>query len=307
MGQSRFLFLGITLVVLIAGHIFQPIPPHIETIWAFALILIVGIPHGAVDHVSFRAQYPVHPIWFYVGYMSLVGLYLLSWISFPAFSISIFLLLSAFHFGQSQFSDLSKIPKWVFVIMAGSWGTSILSGLIFYHFESIEQLLLQSPDLSQMAVVLNYEWFDGIWRGSTIVAFGGLVMAYMGGYIGKPRLGYEIAIFCLIHICFWVLPLLVGFCVYFVVWHSAKVMGEDYGIIRSRKPSLTFWGFVKLLIPFTLFSIFGITMIIAISLLGWIQVSEILMVLVMLSILTLPHSIIMDGFYRQLYPSKPSL
>ena len=116
----------------------------------------------------------------------------------------------------------------------------------------------------------------------------------------------EVVIFILIHASFKLLPLLIGFTLYFATWHSFKVLTEEFAFLKRSSPKFQLGDFIKKLMPFSLLSFFGLGMLFFISQSGFIQVSEILLLFILLSVLTLPHSIVMDGFYSK-FMAKPKM
>jgi len=62
-------------------------------------------------------------------------------------SMVAFLILSAFHFGQSQFSHLSIAIKWERVLLYQAWGLSILSGLVIFNYDQIYTLSAKNDDV----------------------------------------------------------------------------------------------------------------------------------------------------------------
>ncbi len=80
--------------------------PGISTTGLALLLLVLGIPHGAADHLIFRARHPERQWrgqrWKFLGFYSLlVVLYGVLWHAFPAVAFLVFLGVSVYHFGQS--------------------------------------------------------------------------------------------------------------------------------------------------------------------------------------------------------------
>ena len=99
-----------------------------------------------------------------------------------------------------------------------------------------------------------------------------------------------------IHLSFLTLPLLVGFTIYFSTLHSMQVLSEEFGYLKKKKLQLTVSDFVFMILP-TLVSIIGLGALLILSYFGTISMSATFLVFVVISILTLPHSIVMDDFH----------
>ena len=112
---------------------------QLDLIVAFTFISVLGIPHGAVDHVLFMQQHPdVKPLQFHLRYWAAIGLNLLVWVFFPVLGYISFMLISAFHFGESQFSHY-KLPQSLFkMVFQFLWGLSMLAGMTFFNLGEIQ-------------------------------------------------------------------------------------------------------------------------------------------------------------------------
>ena len=81
-------------------------------VFALALIVFLGIPHGSLDGVIARrlgwSKNLIEQISFNVIYLSIAILVVIVWFYMPLISLSIFLVISGIHFGMS---DISKIQN----------------------------------------------------------------------------------------------------------------------------------------------------------------------------------------------------
>lgn len=111
----------------------------------------------------------------------------------------------------------------------------------------------------------------------------------------------EILQFLLIHSVFYLFPLLPAFALYFALLHSWPVMREEYKFIRERESISNWSSFVKLLIPFSLFSFAGIAILFSVFYFQWTEQPQVLLLFILIAVLTLPHSIVMERFYDSFY------
>ena len=75
-------------------------------IFGFTLIL-TGVPHGAVDYFLFKQLRQQEggnfsAIRFFGGYLLLIAAYIVVWNFAPTIAFLLFILVSAYHFGQSN-------------------------------------------------------------------------------------------------------------------------------------------------------------------------------------------------------------
>jgi Brp/Blh family beta-carotene 15,15'-monooxygenase len=304
MNKISFYFLSIFLIIVPVFAGLDTVTTTLQLLGALLFIILLGIPHGAIDHIIFlEDNNTAKPIHFYSFYFGLMGLYLFAWALFPMFSLILFLILSSYHFGQSQFSDLASNRSLNNHILHFAWGASILSGLTFYHINDIHALSSLSSDLYFLPVIFNKTAFPFLLLGSSFIFLFALVLLKLKKQISTERLFFEIYLFVLIHICFYILPLIIGFTLYFVILHSFKVLSEEFNYLKQKRKDFTFHSFVKMLIPFSLISILGGVTIMLCAHFSVFEISNVLLAFVLISVLTLPHSIVMDNFYQKFMPS----
>ncbi len=274
---------------------------NVQLIVAATLIFSVGIPHGAIDHIIFLEENETSsPFYFYLFYFSLMGAYIIAWLYLPLWSLLFFLVLSAFHFGQSQFSDIKDNSKAVSRILYFSWGVSILSGLILYQPEELDLIFSASPDLQSFLVLFDSEIYAVLLPLSTVVTVSILLFWLRKGVISSHRFFMEVLLFLLIHLSFFTLPIVIGFTLYFVTLHSTRVLVEEFDYLKERRKAFNFQKFLQILLPYSLVSVLGTVLLLVASHINWISISTVFLGIILISILTLPHSIVMDGFYRKI-------
>ncbi len=276
-----------------------------QLFWSILLIMLLGIPHGAIDHVLFLEKSndgnENKTSEFYAFYFGLMIFYFVAWMLASTWSLIAFLSISAYHFGQSQFADLKNISRSESVFINISWGVSILSGLLMYNYADVIDIFQSSPDLTDLIAVFDLKLISILLSASSTAA---VVVILWLGYtkkVSSERMVLELITLGLIHTCFYALPIIIGFTIYFTTIHSLTVMSEEFEFLKMKRNGFSLLQFVQLLAPFTLLSIFGSVIIIVISRMGDIGVSDVLLIFILLSLVTLPHSIVMDGFYEKFH------
>jgi Brp/Blh family beta-carotene 15,15'-monooxygenase len=300
MNKILFLFISVFLIILSIFDGLGQVDLAQQFYWSIFFIALLGIPHGAIDHVIFMEGNKHNALFFYSFYFGLMGLYIASWLFFPLLSFVFFLLLSAYHFGQSQFSQLGQAPKTLRLVLYLFWGVSILSGLVVYNHQEILEITNSASDLAGLANAFHLPTHQILLPIATAISLGTLLWLRAKKMLTTEKLMMEIYILALIHFSFYALPFLVGFTLYFVTLHSLKVLREEFSFLKARRLNFSVGKFLKLLLPFTLLSVVGSAFILLVSYLGWLQFSNILLILMLISVLTLPHSIVMEGFYQKL-------
>ncbi len=116
--------------------------------------------------------------------------------------------------------------------------------------------------------------------------------------VSAERAAIEVFVMGLILFSFMVFPILTSFTLFFVVIHSLKVLSDEYDFMFNHRNKFSIGLFLKLLFPYTVLSLVGSAFLLAVSYMEWLPISNLLLVFILISVLTLPHSIVMEGFYR---------
>ncbi len=169
-------------------------------------LFLVGIPHGAVDHLleSGQIRAPIR-LGFVLKYLGLGFLYLGLWLPAPALALTLFLLYSAWHFGQADMQEwrLDQPGK----AKTFAWGALALSVILGAHAVESNQILqhLDAPEIP--LGVAEASWFVPLLLG---IAAGWALL--------ERRAAFFLSV-CLLAVGAR-LPLLMAFGLYFVGQHS---------------------------------------------------------------------------------------
>lgn len=300
MSKIELLFIGFFVLLLCILFTVGSIAIEWQVGLCALFICFLGIPHGAIDHIIFMQDGQTTPVRFYSFYFGLMAVYALIWVYFPIMSMIAFLLLSAFHFGQSQFTSIRLSNKWLKSFLYLVWGISILSALVVYNHSQIQELASLNEDVLALMPAFHFTTNLVILISASIVTSGILVVLKFRNCIDSKTFGTQFLLFGLIHLAFLLLPLLVGFTLYFSIIHSMHVLTQEFTFLKRKIKFFGIKHFIKLLTPYTVVSILGLAFLLALSYLQLIPVSGTLLVFIVISILTLPHSIVMDNFYLKL-------
>ena len=260
------------LTILVCVHQFWPSIADPLFIGMIGLGMIaIGIPHGALDHKVF--QQPIYSIPFltsYIGLMILVGI---GWFLSPLLSLLLFLIGSAWHFGETEFKDLrikNKLTQFVY-------GIIILASIILPHAQEAVQILsylnIGVPELSS-DIVQNLYYS---------VISGGLVLTLLHKSI---RMGLSIGLLMILGN----LPLLYAFFIFFIFRHSANAWSHLQSKLRTSGTNL----FIESL-PFSI----GAWVFLSIWLYNWPIEQIASWFFVFLSCVTIPHIFCMTYLYNK--------
>jgi Brp/Blh family beta-carotene 15,15'-monooxygenase len=255
----------------------------------FALILLtVGIPHGAIDHLISNPVFDIRSFkLFLIKYLSLIGFYLIVWYFFPLFALFAFLMMSAYHFGQTHFIHVSSPVKhaWLLNISRGGY---FLAVILVGNWDTTRSIL---SSLTSLELVNEYRF----WILGSFLIMTALLQSFFGPRWSKTHLLELIILGPILYFA----PLLIGFIVYFGFWHSLPSMLKEYDYLRTFKAYETPRKFAFQLVPFTLISLVGIAVILFLGVKYLGENELILLFFILISLISFPHILYMDQFLRK--------
>ncbi len=261
------------------AHLLTLVEPFLLLIGLF----FIGIPHGALDYVleSGNIKSKVS-IAFIVKYLGFAFIYLLVWLFFPNLALFIFLLFSAWHFGQADMQQWQSKSNSTYKNII--WGITLLVILLLGHVSETNQIL------SNLNV---YVFKISNLQGKYICYL--LISIALTWAILEKNLAILISIIT-ISICIQ-LPLITSFGLYFIGQHSLNGWIHLKQGLNTNNKTL----FMKAL-PFTLgaFLLFGILLLLRnTSLNQQFDKSFIPTFFIFISCISFPHVIAMNHFYKK--------
>jgi len=304
--MTRAIFVFIASMLLFMPVIYQSGEISIATqlVICTPFLLFLGIPHGAIDNVLYIRDKNISNVKFIGVYLVIIALNVAIWFIFPVLAYVLFLILSAYHFGQSQFSHYFKSQPPLTKALFSLWGLAILSALVYFNLEEIYSIMANSSEFNQFAGVHGKTFMMYFFAASFSATIGILIYKSIVKIISIEILLMELLVLSLILICFFLMPLLIGFTLYFVILHSFKVLREEFNYLKSEQKVDSVKSFASIITPFTLLSIFGIAFLFGMIYFDFLQISYGYCLLIVISSITLPHVFVMDNFYDLLFKRK---
>ena len=291
----------LALLVVLLGVFFPDLLLQIELIIAVSLIVLIGIPHGATDYIIF--QYLSKPFWgteslfyFYRNYLLIMGAYALLWWFSPTLSLIVFILLSIYHFGQSNWNFLEKISKVLKHFLFIIWGSFVLLTPILAHYEQAQPIIAQILGFGPIAI-------DEGWRYAIIAilfAHSVLFCLYLRfeGKINKIEVRNEVLNLFLLLTVYLFTPLLLGFAIYFVLWHSLGSVMDQISFFKTRMKNYNWKQYVFHAFPLTIMALGGLLGLILLQQKMGIN-ANLGVMFVFISVVTLPHMLLIDKLYEE--------
>ena len=298
MNKFTFTYLIFVYALFAIFTLNDEISIDIQVIGSIILISLFGIPHGAIDNIIYLSSNKITRVRFYLIYIVTIIFYCLLWWLAPIISLIFFLFLSSYHFGESQLVDYSFINKKRIIYLF--WGFALLSTLIFYNNNELLSLSNQFIDTQIFSQVFNILIFKYIFYSSNAIIISMLIFENYKLSISNQQLMNEIFLLILIHITFYLFPIIISFTLYFIFLHSIKVLKQEFDYLKSLQSDLNLFKFIKLLYPHTLLSIIFLAICLFLMNFGYLNISVFLFSIIAISVITLPHAIIMTKFYNEI-------
>ena len=290
--MTKYLQYGLAFFVGSLYLVFTP-DDDMTNIMSLVAILFFGIPHGAIDHkIHLKSSKKSNVRKFILIYV-LVGLgFLLWWVLMPMKALLIFIILSAYHFGQELIEDIAETPK--NPILNLIWGLIVLVSPIIFKFNELlptlnfigSQSLNNIPRDFQIITVLAIH----------LVGYAHLAYLFLKGAVHKLAVIRLFLFSIYLLMSYFLLPFIVAFALYFVLFHSINAMRHQFFWMKDRSADYTFIIFLKDLSPFTLLTIVGIS-----GLIYYLNPDDwsvfFTYFFVFISLLTLPHAMLFDELY----------
>lgn len=235
-----------------------------QTILGLALIFSFGILHGANDLKLINQIQEVKKVRFVkilAAYVILVLLSVVLFINIPVFALLIFIIVSAYHFGEQNWQELLvDSHKIVGGLLQFSYGLLILAALFYFNAEEVTNIIYKiaavNIDESQFLLLLLF---------STLlyILFSFLIINKNKELLVKfLEQSFYILVLCVI---FKVASLILGFAIYFILWHSIPSLHDQIKFLYGSYSFDNFKKYFKSAFWYWIISLIGISILYTIS------------------------------------------
>jgi Brp/Blh family beta-carotene 15,15'-monooxygenase len=297
---SSNLFICIATIICSLGGLMNWFDSmSIELVVAAILILTIGLPHGATDLLLFRhlkdEPQKVNYTKFSIGYLSLIAIYGVIWVLFPKLAFSLFLLISIYHFGQSNLSFIKIKNSGVRFFLYFLSGSFVILTPLSIYFETTMNVVQGITGISSLSI--SHSIIKLLPRTLLILNIWVLFYFFSKNYINKKALILQLIGLALLMVAFYALPLILGFTVYFVFWHSFGSMIDQVKFIRKKSVNFSWLSYFRNALPSTIIAIFFIAFCFLGNNYFELGFTIVQIFFVILSLFTLPHSILVEQIY----------
>ena len=249
-------------------------------------LVVIGIPHGGNDYAYRPDRSLKGTILFFAYYLGAMGVYAAVWYAFPIVALLLFLLISMHHFGQSNFETSTWLEAESLL-----WGLWLLLFPIVKHWAEVLGVF-------QQMLGRPVDHLAGVWKSDSIVLFLlSLSFGFVYFLVLRHKQPKKISIYMfqwlIVTIWYWITPLMLGFVVVFCYWHALQSIQYQIEYVKKEYQHSRWQGF-KGFLPLGILAVIGMYFSVSFDVMGHLDLAFIL-----LSLITLPHVIVMDGIYRK--------
>jgi len=294
--MSKFLFNNqlITILICIVYLTLQHLLPHYAMYFGntFLIIglLLIGLPHGAVDHLLINKN-GLHLSKFIITYLSVVLVYFCFWQFFPLLSICLFILYSAFHFGESEIEELKlSLSNNIRFISSFLIGLTILLFIIVSHLTESVAVIAKINGLQFFG-----QYSDLLLIYKLPIMFATVSVFFLVNYLFRNY--KSIFLFAILLLGIY-MPLLLSFGAYFIGQHSAVAWKHITSKLAISNLSL-----FKSALPFTIGAVFIFIFLLIFTYYKQFTIFDQFksQFFIFIACISFPHILLMHTFYKKKY------
>ena len=267
-----------------------------------ASVLIIGMPHGALDHkIYFKAlqkeETVKRQIVFYAGYLLVVAVYAWLWYVQAFIGFVLFMLLTLYHFGQS---DTERLPlngfiKQLFILARGL----SIAGLILFGSDPFytSRIVESVTGISLISIVYNFTTTEEL-RLFFALMYPSIFL--LGSLVSKqvPLKSWLSLDALVVPALFSLVDPIFAFALYFGLWHGYNHTKTMLDFLSSKDEQIGFGWFYKETALFSAISYIGLFIIYFLVEAFGDEALLVSILFTLISVITLPHMLVVEQMYR---------
>ena len=241
----------ITLFTVFCIILFYVVEEYYLNLIGFFGILSFGIIHGANDlillkksknNLSFKSLF--------ITYLTMVILSGCFFYLIPTFAIIFFILFSAYHFGEQQWTMLYKSNSTKIKLFYFFYGLLLFLTLFTLNHNYVSEIIFDITGFSiSKKILISF---------LTLSAIGAIINLFMNFNELKTQLTQQFFFIIILSALFFSSSLIWSFAVYFVIWHSIPSIIEQSKFIYGTSTKNTFIKYLKDASIYWVISIIGL-------------------------------------------------
>lgn len=295
--KADFIVLIIVFAVIVTSRLAPDVMAASRYYILGAVMLFIGIPHGAIDHIIssriYKLDYSLsEQLKFYLPYLLLIALMALIWMISGIAGFIVFAVITIYHFGQADMEHL-HIPAGSRYMLIVSRGIMLLSLIVFFDVTYTFPIIETATGLviSKGAWIFKHGYELGLILALQHPLIMLMTMSFHRKDLDQPW-WYPVFDSLLIVALFALSDPIIGFSIYFAFWHSLGHVFEMKEFFNELGESFSFGKFYRLAFPFTLISIAGLGIIYLLDQAYGKEEQMVALLFILISVLTLPHVLV---------------
>jgi len=224
----------------------------------FFLIFTFGILHGANDLVlisQLKNKKKRNFITILISYVAVVLISALLFIKIPIIALTLFILVSAYHFGEQHWQDLiidgNRIITKIFQFM---YGLAILLSLFTFNKQEVIEIVFKIT-----AIAITEKTISSVFFLVIVLFLIHTYILYKNSISFKKIIIEQLFYMMLLCLVFKVSSLIWGFTIYFIFWHSIPSLNDQIQFLYGKYSFSNFKKYFKSAFLYWIISLVGIS------------------------------------------------
>ncbi len=217
------------------------LPEQLENTIAYALIMTVGVVHGANDlkvYFNTKKTSLTRIILFITFYMVIVGMGFAAFFIIPDVILSLFIVASGYHFGQEHFEKFEVPRSPGQRLLELFYGLTIIVTILYVNAQESLPIL---DDLLSTSLTSTFLFNILIICAAATIILGVVYLRTLSW----SAIAMELLYLFVLYIIFMSSTLVWSFAIYFVLWHSVPSINHQIRHLYGGVNGLFIWKYIK--------------------------------------------------------------
>ena len=259
---------------------------EVENFLAYILILSFGIIHGSNDLKLVERKYVNLKKSFFIKILSIYVLFVLGtsviFYFFPMIALTLFVLFSAYHFGEEHLSNTIKRINVVASFTYLFHGLLLFSIIFYTNYSSVSTIIKEITDID-----IPYIFFRNFFYISLSLTVISFLLHLKTKTVTLLKVIEESFYLLILFVIFRTASLIWSFAIYFVFWHSIPSLIRQVNYLYGNYKLSSFREYLRSSFVYWLISIIGLGVIYFLFSKNQTYFTPILFIL--LACITFPH------------------
>lgn len=219
---------------------------------AFFLIFSLGILHGSNDITLIKRAYSAKNFTFLKvlsSYLLVIGLGTTLFFFIPSVALFLFIVFSAYHFGEQHFHYLKIINGIISYLFYTGYGLFVITLILYLNASNALRII---NEMIGLVITLDVLRWTLLFSAILTVAAGAIV------YLNQRfKVFLELFYLLLFMVVFFASNLIWSFALYFILWHSLPSLADQVQYLYKEVTKKTIIQYIKSSFIYWLISVVG--------------------------------------------------